>query len=225
MSTRPGICTISNGLGRVRSLGGAVGLQRKTGSFSLPGMALGPIRGLVASNFACPHAVNGGRNFSFTASMPRPPGRSLRGYCIQTADRSCERAEPAAGAWVVADCSLDCSLVWANVTGENANTIPSTGIEPASRFRIKLFKSGSSNQLLKSNTRFHASGRPLSQLADVGRVTSARPNRQRAFLPPDRNLSVRPRCSATPQFPSSAPICGAWEDLPRASCTTLGRLG
>src|ERR1700733_11621039 len=116
---------ISNGLGRVRSRGGPVGSQRKTGSFSFPGTALGPIKGFDASNLACPQAVSGGRNFSFTASMPRVSGTLSRGYCIQIPDRSCERAEVAAGALEVPDGSL----VWAAVIGEKPSTIIRIAIE------------------------------------------------------------------------------------------------
>src|SRR5579863_6210752 len=89
---------ISNGLGRLRSFGGPSGSQRKAGLFSSPGTALGPTKGFAASNFAFPQGVKGGRVLSSTAFMPGTPGTSPSGYCIQTPDRSCDRAGVAAGA-------------------------------------------------------------------------------------------------------------------------------
>src|SRR5882672_12628600 len=80
----------------MRSLGGLFGSQRKDGLPSSPGTALGPATGLAASNFACPQAVKGGRNFSSTAFMPGTPGAPPPGYCIQTPDRSWERARSVA---------------------------------------------------------------------------------------------------------------------------------
>src|ERR1700688_4800896 len=91
---------ISNGLGRLRSFGGPSGSQRNSGLFSTPGTALGPTKGFALSNFAFPQGVNGGRVLLLTAFIPGTPGTSPSGYCIQTPDRSCDRA--GAGAGVVA---------------------------------------------------------------------------------------------------------------------------
>lgn len=97
-----------------------MGSQRRTGSFSFPGTALGPIKGYAASNLACPQAVSGERNFSFTASIPRAPGTLSRGYCIQIPDRSCERAGDALDGVSAALAVPDLSAVWANAIEEKA---------------------------------------------------------------------------------------------------------
>jgi len=95
---------ISNGLGRLRSFGGPSGSQRSSGLFSWPGMALGPTNGFAASNFALPHGVKGGRVRLDTAFIPGTPGTSPSGYCIQTPERSCDKAGDAG-------CAVSCGCV------------------------------------------------------------------------------------------------------------------
>src|ERR1700686_4127045 len=92
INTLPGIWAISNGLGRLRSFGGPSGSHLNSGLFSTPGTALGPTKGFAASNFVWPQGVKGGRVLLLTAFMPGTPGTSPSGYCIQTPDRSCDKA-------------------------------------------------------------------------------------------------------------------------------------
>src|ERR1700732_4607309 len=118
---------ISNGLGRLRTLGGPSGSQCKVGAFSWAGTGGGPFIGLAASNRACPQGVNGGRNLSSMAFMPGTPGAGPSGYCIQTPERSCDRAEVASGVFGDSICLSDC----ANTEGENDNIAARIARDPA----------------------------------------------------------------------------------------------
>src|SRR5260221_7199143 len=124
---------ISNGLGRMRDFGTLSGSQRKDGLFSLPAMALGPMKGTAASNLACPHGVKGGRVFSsIPVTMGTPPTLSS-GYCIQTPPRSCDMAGVAVGVAARALVIPEGWLVCANNIREKAATAPRAASEPASR--------------------------------------------------------------------------------------------
>src|SRR4029077_21229785 len=63
---------------------------------------------------------------------------------------------------------------------------------------------------------------PVSNIAFISSAREGR--RRRACGRPHHRLCLRPRCSATPQFPSSAPTCGVLGDLSKVSCTTSDRL-
>src|SRR5690242_21354113 len=55
------------------------------------------MNGTVASNFACPQGVRGGRDASSIPPMMATPLTFLSGNCIQTPLRSCDRAGAAEG--------------------------------------------------------------------------------------------------------------------------------
>src|ERR1700676_1367878 len=132
MNVLPGICTISHGLGRIRSCGGPLGSQCSAALSSWPPTARGPINGLAVSNFACPQGVKGGRVRSSTPFMRANAGSVPSANCIQTPERSCElpclAAELAAGDFLVSDGLL----AWAKTTGEKATIAANTPYEPNS---------------------------------------------------------------------------------------------
>src|ERR1700687_480261 len=98
--------------------GGPLGSQCKAALSSAPPTALGPMRGLAASNFVCPQGVKGGRTLSSTPFMRAKPGAVPSGYCIQTPDRSCDRAGLVEGAAAGALFVPDGELFWAKTPGE-----------------------------------------------------------------------------------------------------------
>ena len=114
----------------MRDFGTLSGTQRKDGLFSMPAWTLGPMKGTVASNLACPHGVKGGRDCSSIPPMMATPSTFLSGNCIQTPLRSWDSAG-VAGALVI----LGGSLVCAGMAGAKASITPRTASEPESRVR------------------------------------------------------------------------------------------
>src|ERR1700739_1197971 len=108
---------ISNGLGRLRTLGGPSGSQCKVGAFSFPATALGPCIANAASYFACPQGVRGGRRLSSIAFIPGTPFTTPSGYCIQTPERSCGRGAAASGVGSGDLAVRDCWVVFGNARG------------------------------------------------------------------------------------------------------------
>src|SRR2546427_39951 len=83
----PGMWMISKGQMTNRMRGKPIGEHFKMGSFP-PGAALGPYPGLLASYFASPQDVSGGK--LSPGPWPPPPGANC-----QTPDRSCGSIWPA----------------------------------------------------------------------------------------------------------------------------------
>src|SRR5882762_8570066 len=126
------------GLGRIRSWGGPLGSQCNAALSSAPPTALGPIKGLAASNFACPQDVKEGRTRSSTPFMRANPGSVPSAYCIQIPDRSWESGEAAAGATAGGLVVLDREPFWASTFGKRVSVATRTPSELVTRCRIPI---------------------------------------------------------------------------------------